>query len=121
MNRNLSIALIIAAFFAGSITTGGVVNASFDQCNTLPPNGKSNGQPFLEIWDAICDLQEQINSLGGSQIYETSETVLIEAGTQGGVEFEISCLEGDWMNVSDEFENLDVKAVSNPSVPIIDN
>jgi len=75
-----------------------------------------------------CAENEMLKFVGGvwtctvdePQVYETSETVLIEAGTSGGVPFEISCLEGDWMNVSDNSDNPipDVKAISNPSIPI---
>ena len=108
--------LITVAFLAGTITSGGFVYASFDNCEDPLPKGK----PFLAIWEAICDLQYQINALGGSQVYETSETVLIEAGTSGGVAFEISCSEGDWMNVSEDNHNPfpDVKAISNQPVII---
>ena len=59
---------VAAAFVAGTMTTGGVVYASFDQCNNDPPHGVSDGKPFLEIWQAICDLETQVDSIEGSDI-----------------------------------------------------
>jgi len=59
LKRNLAIVLIAVAFLAGTITSGGFVYASFDNCEDPLPKGK----PFLEIWEAICDLQDQINAL----------------------------------------------------------
>jgi len=53
---------VAAAFVAGTMTTGGVVYASFDQCSNDPPQGVSDGRPFLEIWQAICDLETQVGN-----------------------------------------------------------
>jgi hypothetical protein len=60
LKRNLAIVLIAVAFLAGTMTSGGFVYASFDNCEDPLPKGK----PFLEIWGAICDLQDQMNALG---------------------------------------------------------
>ena len=59
---------VAAAFVAGTMTTGGVVYASFDQCSNDPPQGISDGRPFLEIWQAICDLETQVDSNEDSAI-----------------------------------------------------
>jgi hypothetical protein len=54
---------VAAAFVAGTMTTGGAVYASFDQCANNPPMGTSDGKPFLEIWAAICDLESQVANI----------------------------------------------------------
>jgi len=37
--------------------------AVISQCDNNSPRGISNGAPFLEMWAAICDLQEQIDNI----------------------------------------------------------
>ena len=54
---------VAAAFVAGTLTTGGAVYASFDQCSNDPPQGISDGKPFLEIWAAICDLETLVGDI----------------------------------------------------------
>ena len=55
--------VVAAAFVAGTMTTGGIVYATMDQCNNNPPQGISNCKPFLEIWAAICDLENQVDDI----------------------------------------------------------
>ena len=68
MKRNLALLLIVVSFVAGTVTSGGVVYASFDQCNNSPPSGKSEGKTFLEIWEAICELQDRVDTLEGGSL-----------------------------------------------------
>jgi hypothetical protein len=89
LKRNLAISLIAVAFLAGTMTSGGLVYASFDNCEDSLPKGK----PFLEIWGAICDLQDQVNALGQ---------------TVGG----LSCQSGDTV----EFDGSSWKCVTPSSV-----
>jgi len=61
---------VAAAFVAGTMTTGGVVYASFDQCSNDPPQGISDGRPFLEIWQAICDLELQVDQINNEDLQQ---------------------------------------------------
>ncbi|MDH3618426.1 MAG: hypothetical protein OEM89_06845 [Nitrosopumilus sp.] len=74
---------VAAAFVAGTMTTGGVVYASFDQCSNDPPQGISDGKPFLEIWAAICDLENKVNNIDTQDdllgFYFTGDAVLATA------------------------------------------
>lgn len=54
---------VAAAFVAGTMTTGGIVHASFDQCLNNPPQGIAPGTPFAEMWAAICDLEDEVDSI----------------------------------------------------------
>ena len=53
---NKTILIAIAAFVAGSISSATLATAHVDVCR-----GSSKDKPFLEIWSAICDLQNQID------------------------------------------------------------
>jgi len=90
---------VAAAFVAGTMTTGGVVYAGVDQCSNDPPQGISDGRPFLEIWQAICDLETQVDSIEGSDIlgfYTIRDDVLLSDFTAPTrVSQEILCDEGD--------------------------
>ncbi len=92
---------VAAAFVAGTMTTGGVVYASFDQCNNDPPHGVSDGKPFLEIWQAICDLENQVDDIEaqdgllGFYKVRDQQTVTEEQALNGGTS-QASCDASDF-------------------------
>jgi len=90
---------VAAAFVAGTMTTGGVVYASFDQCNNNPPQGISGGKPFLEIWQAICDLETQVGDINVDDAdalpKSTYRVIGSDQGSNQTIEAEASCDEGD--------------------------
>ena len=82
---------VAAAFVAGTMTTGGVVYASFDQCDDDIPHGISDGRPFLEIWQAICDLETQVDDvedLANLGTYQATTTITVGSGLTGVVQAE---------------------------------
>ena len=98
---------VAAAFVAGTLTTGGVAYAGVDPCSNDPPQGVSDGRPFLEIWAAICDLQDQIdNNNIVIQTYQKnfSESIDPNGGTES---ISVECDPGDvatgggFTNISD--------------------
>ena len=69
----------------------------FSQCDNDPPSGTNNGVPFLEIWDVICalqenldnavdDLQGQIDDLVSALATETSERKAADAVLQAAID-----------------------------------
>ena len=49
MRRSFWGILIGLAFFSGTLVSGTIAFADFDQCENDPPQGKNKGGPFLEI------------------------------------------------------------------------
>ena len=66
MTKGIWVGLLAVAFVAGSLTTGSIAFGDVSQCENDPPKGNNNGKPFLEIWAAICDLQDQIDNFVGT-------------------------------------------------------
>lgn len=78
MTKTIWLGLVALAFVTGSVLTG-----------TAYAKENPNGQPFQALWDAIADLQDQIDNIGdgGSDLSDLntyrvrSALVLVEPNT----------------------------------------
>jgi len=104
MGKTVLILAITAAFVGGSITTGMFAFADISQCDNNSPRGISNGKPFLEMWAAICDLQEQIDNIpegppgppGPASIFATYTIADLVNVAPGAIEsLTMECRSGD--------------------------
>jgi len=121
MTKTIMILAITVAFVAGSIVTGTIVYAEDGLTKLQKTCSKEPKTPQKIKPD--CELLALINAIQGeseTQVYEVSDTVVIEAGNIVSPSLSALCLTGDWMNVNDAFAN--VRTASNldlnPSVGI---
>jgi len=63
MKVQWAVPIIASILILGTLVSGTIAFANFDQCANDPAQGKNKGDPFLEIWAAICDLQNQIDTI----------------------------------------------------------
>jgi len=98
ISKTILIGVVAIGFVVGSLTSGTVAFASISQCDNNLPQGINKGKPFLEIWTAICDLQDQIDDLGSSggglSTYLKSSALTIPVGPID-VDLEVKCDPGD--------------------------
>lgn len=54
---------IIAIVLVTGLFIGNSASATFEQCSRDPPHGVNKGKPFLEIWAALCDLEQRLENI----------------------------------------------------------
>jgi uncharacterized protein (DUF2345 family) len=69
----ISLVSVLFVIFSGAVTA------------TVEEPRKVRGKPFAELWDAVLDLQEQINVLSGGVQSVTAGPGLVEEVSDGGV------------------------------------
>jgi len=63
MRKILGVGVLGAAMLVAGMFISNYAGATLAQCLNNPPSGINNGKPFLEIWAAICELEDDIDNI----------------------------------------------------------